>query len=95
MAKSPKAELVTADTEFKPLEKDIKIRWLILARITPARHLHYTVGKPCADLALFSTGSIWSFRLNCLVGRLFGYSEVADCSCEKMCWFSTFRTHRP
>ena len=28
LAKSKKAELVTADTEFKPLEKEIKINWL-------------------------------------------------------------------
>jgi predicted nucleic acid-binding protein len=28
LAKSKQAELVTADTEFKPLEKEIKIRWL-------------------------------------------------------------------
>jgi len=28
LAKSKKAELVTADTEFKPLEKEIKIIWL-------------------------------------------------------------------
>lgn len=28
LAKSKKAELVTADTEFKPLEKEIKIVWL-------------------------------------------------------------------
>jgi predicted nucleic acid-binding protein len=28
LAKSKKAELVTADTEFKPLEKQIKINWL-------------------------------------------------------------------
>ena len=28
LAKSKKAELVTADTEFKPLEKEIKIAWL-------------------------------------------------------------------
>ena len=28
VAKSKKAELVTADTEFKPLEKEIKINWL-------------------------------------------------------------------
>ena len=28
LAKSKNAELVTADTEFKPLEKEIKINWL-------------------------------------------------------------------
>jgi len=28
LAKGKKAELVTADTEFKPLEKEIKINWL-------------------------------------------------------------------
>jgi ribonuclease VapC len=28
LAKTKKAELVTADTEFKPLEKEIKINWL-------------------------------------------------------------------
>lgn len=28
LAKNKKAELVTADTEFKPLEKEIKINWL-------------------------------------------------------------------
>lgn len=28
LAKSKKAELITADTEFKPLEKEIKINWL-------------------------------------------------------------------
>lgn len=28
LAKHKKAELVTADTEFKPLEKEIKINWL-------------------------------------------------------------------
>jgi PIN domain nuclease of toxin-antitoxin system len=28
LATSKKAELVTADTEFKPLEKEIKINWL-------------------------------------------------------------------
>lgn len=28
LAKSKKAELVTADTDFKPLEKEIKIAWL-------------------------------------------------------------------
>jgi predicted nucleic acid-binding protein len=28
LAKSKKAELVTADTDFKPLEKEIKINWL-------------------------------------------------------------------
>lgn len=28
LAKSKKAELVTADTDFKPLEKEIKIVWL-------------------------------------------------------------------
>ncbi|MCX8090129.1 MAG: PIN domain-containing protein [Verrucomicrobiae bacterium] len=28
LARSKKAELVTADTEFKPLEKEIKIHWL-------------------------------------------------------------------
>ena len=28
LAKQKKAELVTADTEFKPLEKEIKINWL-------------------------------------------------------------------
>lgn len=28
LAKSKKAELVTADTEFTPLEKEIKINWL-------------------------------------------------------------------
>ena len=28
LAKSKKAELVTADHEFKPLEKEIKINWL-------------------------------------------------------------------
>jgi ribonuclease VapC len=28
LAKSKKAELVTADTEFKPLEREIKINWL-------------------------------------------------------------------
>ena len=28
LAKEKKAELVTADTEFKPLEKEIKINWL-------------------------------------------------------------------
>ena len=28
LAQSKKAELVTADTEFKPLEKEIKINWL-------------------------------------------------------------------
>jgi len=28
LAKNRKAELVTADTEFKPLEKEIKINWL-------------------------------------------------------------------
>jgi PIN domain nuclease of toxin-antitoxin system len=28
LAKSKKAELVTADLEFKPLEKEIKINWL-------------------------------------------------------------------
>jgi uncharacterized protein len=28
LAKSKKAELVTADTEFKPLEKVITIQWL-------------------------------------------------------------------
>lgn len=28
LAKSKKAELVTADTEFKPLEKEININWL-------------------------------------------------------------------
>ena len=28
LAKSKKAELVTADTEFKPLEKEIKIKWM-------------------------------------------------------------------
>lgn len=28
LAKSKKAELVTADIEFKPLEKEIKIHWL-------------------------------------------------------------------
>ncbi len=28
LAKSKRAELVTADTEFKPLEKEIKINWL-------------------------------------------------------------------
>jgi predicted nucleic acid-binding protein len=28
LAKSKKAELVTADTEFKALEKEIKINWL-------------------------------------------------------------------
>ncbi len=28
LARSKKAELVTADTEFKPLEKEIKILWL-------------------------------------------------------------------
>ena len=28
LAKHKKAELITADTEFKPLEKEIKINWL-------------------------------------------------------------------
>ncbi|MGC8990421.1 MAG: PIN domain-containing protein, partial [Verrucomicrobiia bacterium] len=28
LAKSKKAELVTPDTQFKPLEKEIKIKWL-------------------------------------------------------------------
>ena len=28
LAKEKKAELVTGDTEFKPLEKEIKINWL-------------------------------------------------------------------
>ena len=28
LAKGKKAELVTADTEFKPLEKEIKVNWL-------------------------------------------------------------------
>lgn len=28
LAKSQKAELLTGDTEFKPLEKEIKIHWL-------------------------------------------------------------------
>ena len=28
LAKEKKAELVTADPEFKPLEKEIKINWL-------------------------------------------------------------------
>jgi hypothetical protein len=28
LAQSRKTELVTADTEFKPLEKEIKINWL-------------------------------------------------------------------
>ncbi|HVR34947.1 MAG TPA: PIN domain-containing protein [Methylomirabilota bacterium] len=28
LAKSKKAELVTADTEFKRLEKELKINWL-------------------------------------------------------------------
>jgi len=28
LAKSMKAEIVTGDPEFKPLEKEIKIRWL-------------------------------------------------------------------
>ena len=28
LAKSKKAELVTADTDFKPLEREIKIAWL-------------------------------------------------------------------
>jgi len=28
LAKNKKAELVTADTDFKPLEKEIKINWL-------------------------------------------------------------------
>jgi predicted nucleic acid-binding protein len=28
LAKSKKAELITADTEFKPLEKEFKINWL-------------------------------------------------------------------
>ena len=28
LAKSEKAELVTADTDFKPLEKEIKVVWL-------------------------------------------------------------------
>lgn len=35
LAKSKKAELVTADTDFKPLEKDIRIDWLNSK--TPAR----------------------------------------------------------
>jgi len=30
LAKDKKAELVTGDTEFKPLEKEIKINWLIM-----------------------------------------------------------------
>ncbi len=29
LAKSKSAELVTGDSEFKPLEKDIKINWLV------------------------------------------------------------------
>jgi len=29
LAKSKKAEFVTADTDFKPLEKEIKINWLM------------------------------------------------------------------
>lgn len=29
LAKSKKAEFLTADTEFKPLEKEIKINWLV------------------------------------------------------------------
>jgi len=28
LAKSKKAELITADTDFKPLEKEVKINWL-------------------------------------------------------------------
>jgi hypothetical protein len=28
LAKEKKAELITGDTEFKPLEREIKINWL-------------------------------------------------------------------
>jgi hypothetical protein len=29
LAKEKKAELVTGDPEFKPLEKEIKVKWLV------------------------------------------------------------------